>query len=624
METYLIPCLLGLEKLVSDEVKRLGLQEVQAENGRILCRGTLADAARLNLNLRCGARVLLVLGRFPARSFEELFQGTRAIAWEDYLPENAAFPVKGYSISSQLHSVPACQSIIKKAMVERMKAHYHREQFPEDGVKYQVRFSLFKDEAALCLDTSGEGLYKRGYRAVGVEAPLRETLAAAMVLLSRYRGKDPLCDPFCGSGTIPIEAALIAKNRAPGLDRSRVVFSAIHTHNSTMFTKNTTYEVYFKSVLGDLCPEMEEPDDILKDEELEEFFIGKMVDLIEEAWAARRPGGVALAHEYAAVAFNRRPQFLVNGKRESKMYGDCSEPNFLGYEGPSDHSADMLYTFDEQRQLTGALVCIPCPSQVYELHRFISADYWGEVRTQLRAELGNIFVLPLCGAAGDQNPLDLVRISKDNKRELIVWNAQETEVDRSFDMLRECQQIGGRICDAVLRGYRQARNEIQTRPVFRTNCFEMDVPLRTVEKADVDAAGARIEAVKAACPAGERLTEAQMIRCFEDIGYLNRWKLQQETTRFTFPIFVFRIGAAAFATNPFELYVDYSYRMKARCKARQAFIIQLSSNAKGGYLPTQIAVDGGSYGSKPVSTMVGPEGGDELVEKTIAAMDALF
>ena len=211
METYLIPCLLGLEKLVSDEVKRLGLQEVQAENGRILCRGTLADAARLNLNLRCGARVLLVLGRFPARSFEELFQGTRAIAWEDYLPENAAFPVKGYSISSQLHSVPACQSIIKKAMVERMKAHYHREQFPEDGVKYQVRFSLFKDEAALCLDTSGEGLYKRGYRAVGVEAPLRETLAAAMVLLSRYRGKDPLCDPFCGSGTIPIEAALIAK-----------------------------------------------------------------------------------------------------------------------------------------------------------------------------------------------------------------------------------------------------------------------------------------------------------------------------------------------------------------------------------------------------------------------------
>ena len=220
MHTFMVPCLLGLEKLVGDEIRRLDLKDVQVENGRVLCRGELSDLARLNINLRCGARVLLVLGRFPARSFEELFQGTRAIPWEEYLPRDAAFPVKGYSISSQLHAVPACQSIIKKAMVERMKAHYGLEQFPEDGVKYQVRFSLFKDEAMICLDSSGEGLYKRGYRAVGVEAPLRETLAAAMVTLSRFRGRDPFCDPFCGSGTIPIEAALIAKNRAPGLDRS--------------------------------------------------------------------------------------------------------------------------------------------------------------------------------------------------------------------------------------------------------------------------------------------------------------------------------------------------------------------------------------------------------------------
>ena len=219
MVTYMIPCLLGLEKLVADEVKRLRLQDVQAENGRILCRGTAADCARLNINLRCRARVLMVLGQFPARSFEELFQGVRAIPWEDYLPRDAAFPVKGYAISSQLHAVSACQSIIKKAMVERMKAAYGLEQFPETGVKYQVRFSIFKDEAAICLDTSGEGLYKRGYRAVGVEAPLRETLAAALVTLSRYRGRDPFCDPFCGSGTLLIEAAQKAMNIAPGLKR---------------------------------------------------------------------------------------------------------------------------------------------------------------------------------------------------------------------------------------------------------------------------------------------------------------------------------------------------------------------------------------------------------------------
>ena len=220
MARYMIPCLLGLEKLVGDEVKRLGLTGVQVENGRIFCDGTDADCARLNINLRCGARVLLVLGEFPAHSFEELFQGVKAIAWEDYIPKDGAFPVKGYSITSQLHSAPACQSIVKKAMVERLKGRYGLEQFPESGAKYQVRFSLFKDQAVIGLDGSGEGLYKRGYRAVGVEAPLRETLAAAMVLLSRYRGRDPFCDPFCGSGTIPIEAALIAKNRAPGLERS--------------------------------------------------------------------------------------------------------------------------------------------------------------------------------------------------------------------------------------------------------------------------------------------------------------------------------------------------------------------------------------------------------------------
>lgn len=220
MITYVIPCLLGLEKLVSDEVKRLGLSDVQAENGRVLCQGAWADCARLNVNLRCGARVIAVLARFSARSFEELFQGAKAVAWEEYLPLDAAFPVKGYSINSQLHAVPACQSIIKKAVVDRMAAHYGVSQLPETGTKHQIRFSIMKDDVAIGLDTSGEGLYKRGYRAVGVEAPLRETLAAALVTLSRYRGKDPFCDPFCGSGTIPIEAALIARNRAPGLNRA--------------------------------------------------------------------------------------------------------------------------------------------------------------------------------------------------------------------------------------------------------------------------------------------------------------------------------------------------------------------------------------------------------------------
>ncbi len=216
---FAVPCLLGLESLVAEELRRLNMAGVRAENGRVFFEGSPADIARANVGLRCGARVLLVLGRFTARSFEELFQGVRAIPWGDYLPADAAFPVKGYSISSQLYAVSSCQAIIKKAVVEKMKERYGLEQFPETGTKYQIRFSIQKDHVAVCLDASGEGLYKRGYRAVGVEAPLRETLAAALVILSRYRGRDPFCDPFCGSGTIPIEAALIAKNRAPGLNR---------------------------------------------------------------------------------------------------------------------------------------------------------------------------------------------------------------------------------------------------------------------------------------------------------------------------------------------------------------------------------------------------------------------
>ena len=225
MLTFAVPCLLGLESLVGNEIKKLGLSDVTVENGRILCSGTESDIARLNINLRCGARVIVVLGSFRATDFEALFQGTRAIPWENWIPRDGEFPVTGYSISSTLHSVPACQSIVKKAIAERLGQKYGLAQLPETGKRYQIRFSIMKDEVIIGLDSSGEGLYKRGYRAVGVTAPLRETLAAAMVQLSRYNGRDPFCDPFCGSGTIAIEAALIAKNRAPGLNRS---FAAQH------------------------------------------------------------------------------------------------------------------------------------------------------------------------------------------------------------------------------------------------------------------------------------------------------------------------------------------------------------------------------------------------------------
>lgn len=215
-----VPTLFGLEGIAADELRRLDLNNVRAENGRVFCDAVPADIPRVNLNLRTGERVLLVLGRFYAADFDSLFEHVRALPLEQFIPRDGAFPVKGHCLSSALHSAPACQSIVKKAAAARLGQAYGLETLPETGALYQLQFSILKDEVTIMLDTSGSGLHKRGYRAIGVAAPLRETLAAAMVLLSRYRGRDPFCDPFCGSGTIAIEAALIAKNRAPGLNRT--------------------------------------------------------------------------------------------------------------------------------------------------------------------------------------------------------------------------------------------------------------------------------------------------------------------------------------------------------------------------------------------------------------------
>ena len=217
--TLCVPCLLGLEGPISDELRRLGMDGVAAENGRVMFRGDETAIARANINLRVGERVLIELGSFEARSFDELFEGTKALEWESVIPVDGAFPVKGYSLNSALFSVSDCQKIIKKAVVERLKTRYGVEWFPESAELYQIQFSIMKDRVSLCIDTSGEGLHKRGYRPAHNAAPLKETMAAAMVKLSRYRGRDDFCDPFCGSGTIPIEAALIALDRAPGIGR---------------------------------------------------------------------------------------------------------------------------------------------------------------------------------------------------------------------------------------------------------------------------------------------------------------------------------------------------------------------------------------------------------------------
>ncbi|MCK8825799.1 THUMP domain-containing class I SAM-dependent RNA methyltransferase [Fuchsiella alkaliacetigena] len=210
----------GLEGVVKEEVKELGFEDIEVEDGKVSFTGDLSAICEANLWLRSAERVRLKLGEFEATDFDELYEKTKALPWAEWLPKEAEFPVQGKSISSELHSVPTCQSIVKKAIVDNMQEKYNIEWFNEEGPLYPIEVALKKDIATLTIDTSGSGLHKRGYRELSTPAPLQETIAAGMIYLSLWEPDRVLIDPFCGSGTIPIEAAMLGKNIAPGLQRS--------------------------------------------------------------------------------------------------------------------------------------------------------------------------------------------------------------------------------------------------------------------------------------------------------------------------------------------------------------------------------------------------------------------
>ena len=222
MRTFdlLVPCHFGLEAVLKREIYDLGYEITKVEDGRVTFEGDEEAICRANIFLRTAERVMIQVGRFKATTFEELFQGIKNLPWEEYIPEDGKFWVKkASSINSKLFSPSDIQSIAKKAMVERMKQNYHKEWFEEDGAAYPVRIFLLKDEVTVALDTSGDSLHKRGYRTMTSKAPLTETLAASLIMLTPWRKDRILVDPFCGSGTFPIEAAMIAANIAPGMNR---------------------------------------------------------------------------------------------------------------------------------------------------------------------------------------------------------------------------------------------------------------------------------------------------------------------------------------------------------------------------------------------------------------------
>lgn len=227
------PCLLGSEGLVADELKYMGLEGVSAQNGRVVFDGTEEAMARANINSRYASRILILLGEFTATTFDELFDQTKNIPWEEFIGKDYKFPIKGKSVSSKLASTPDCQSIIKKAIVERLKTAYRLDWFKEEGALTQVQFLIMKDKVSLMIDTSGPSLHKRGYRRNSNLAPIKENLGAMMIKLARVRSNATFYDPFCGSGTLLIEAAMYAHRIAPGMRRN---FAAQEFTNGKIWT----------------------------------------------------------------------------------------------------------------------------------------------------------------------------------------------------------------------------------------------------------------------------------------------------------------------------------------------------------------------------------------------------
>ena len=266
--TFVATCLFGLEHALGEEIDALGYERVATIDGRVTFRGDLAAAARCNLWRRTAERLYLLLGEFTADSFESLFEGTRRLPFEEFIGKNDRFPVTGHAIKSRLHSIPDCQSIVKKAIVERLKAKYGVSWFSEEGATYAVEFFILNDRAALMIDLSGTALHKRGYRPIANAAPLRETLASALVKIARPREDVLFWDPMCGSGTIAIEAAMQMANIAPGSRRSfvaetfpqieRSIWLKAREEAASLVKRDTKFEAYASDIDPDalaICKE---------------------------------------------------------------------------------------------------------------------------------------------------------------------------------------------------------------------------------------------------------------------------------------------------------------------------------------------------------------------------------
>lgn len=377
--------------------------------------------------------------------------------------------------------------------------------------------------------------------------------------------------------------------RVPDFDVRKLIVNASHTHTGPTLSMGT----YKEPVPGVVGPKEYVP-----------FFCAQAEEAAVQAWTARRPGAISHAFGHAAVGFNRIATYADG---TAQMYGKTDRPDYIGPESGYDHGIEILFLWDEQAKPTGAVINLACPSQVVEGQLYVSADFWGPVRTMLKQRYGDSFVVyPMTSAAGDQSPRDLVRRGRN-----------EPDMRSEPGMI----EMASRIVRAVEGGYESARREQASDPVFRHHVEQLDLPARRVTDEEGAAARAEKEELLKNGPPKPGAKEQALLRRVNNV--LKRYENQGATPIFSMELHALRLGDIAIATNPFELYLEYGLRIKARSCAKQTFLAQLTGD-RGRYLPTPKAVAGGAYGSRISDNQVGPVGGDALVNRTVEVINSLW
>ena len=421
-----------------------------------------------------------------------------------------------------------------------------------------------------------------------------------------------------------------------GIDPQKIILSAIHTHTAYRPLGGQRGQVAgvisnYKKDLGDyLCPgqkyiEKEKVSDnpeVATAEENHALLVERLPELIKQAWKNRSEGGFSNAFGRAAVGMCRRAAYNDN---TAQMWGDTNTAVFTQLEGGNDSGIELLYIFDSAKNLTGIVVNLACPAQCVQHRLFVSPDFWGEVKMRLRERFGNdIFMLPLCSAAGDQCPVDLVRWvepeSDLNDPNCKRTNPPKRKADPSMFDIAGMKKVGKRITNEIIDTWEEGLDEMQREVEFSHRIINMNLPIRRTTLTDVDKATA---AIKDYLKDKKDVDYNDVANIQRHLGVLRRFKVQNELDTLTTEVHIIRLGTIAIATNPFELFLDYGNQIKARSAAEQTFLVQLANGAEG-YLPTAKAEANGHYSAFIGSGQVGHNGGDQLVRETLQNIREMF